>query len=111
MAMAKPVAVKCQIFRGGFSGERVVSIQCADGIFRKGMAPTDYCWTVAKRPLRDDEPENGNPIDGYVAARQFDQKTHDFVAVEIPDGEVMAVSPDNVIFPRPEVPSHVPVGP
>jgi hypothetical protein len=100
-----PIAVRCNIFRGGFSGERVVEIECADGKKRKGMAPTQYCWTAAQKPLGDDEPENGKPIVGFVAAR-FYAKSGNQITIEIPDGEVMIVSGENVIN-RPEVRAHV----
>jgi hypothetical protein len=106
MPVLTAMAVKCEIARGGFSGERVVAIKCLDGVPRKGLAPTDYCWTIAKKPLPEDEPPHGQVIDGYVAARQYGSKASGHVTIEIPDGEVMIVSADSVI-PRPESASHV----
>ena len=118
MAVLAPVAVRCLIARGGFSGERVVTVRCADGTEKKGLAPTHYCWDEKKHPLGEDEPADGQAIEGFVAARKLRSAgpaAPGAVVVDIPDGEVMVVPRDSVI-PRPastepETTPHVPLGP
>jgi hypothetical protein len=108
--MPKPVAIRCQISRGGFSGERVVRLRCVDGTQKKGLAPTNYCWNANQIPLGENEPANGQTMEGYVAARELEQPAPNQVMIEIPDGEVMIV-PKESIIPRPsaEKSAHVPV--
>jgi hypothetical protein len=118
MTVFAPVAVRCVIARGGFSGERIVTVRCADGTDKKGLAPTRYCWNDKKHALGEDEPADGATIEGFVAARKLrggGPAAPGGVVVDIPDGEVMVVPLDSVI-PRPtsaepETASHVPLGP
>ena len=44
MSYSKQIALRCKIAPGGFSGERVVQVNKADGKEYKGLAPRHYCW-------------------------------------------------------------------
>src|SRR5438105_1763990 len=92
------VAIRCQISRGGFSGERIVTTTCSDRTERKGLAPTGYCWDSEQRPLGPDDPSNGESIEGLVAARICGPTGPEgHVNIKIPDGEVMTVPRDSVV--------------
>jgi hypothetical protein len=110
LSMPAHIAIKCRIMRGGFSGERIVTVHCADGSDRKGLAPTHYCWNLEKKPLGINEPNDGNSIEGFVAARQLKEIGNDGFVVEIPDGEMMVVTKSSIIQrPPSEIATNVSV--
>ncbi len=103
------VALKCRIFPGSFSGERVVLIPLPNGATHKGLAPTAYCWKQDSKPLEIGDPAPGGSIDGIVAARLLGKTDAGDMVVTIPDGDVINVSKD-IVVPRPEEStSYVPV--
>jgi hypothetical protein len=110
MTRIKPIALRCKISRGGFSGERVVHVVGPDGKEYKGLAPTHYCWTEDGQRLGLEEPAAGNSIDGLVAAQRLVDLPGNQVVVTTPDGEVFVVSSDIMVpRPEPEPAANVPV--
>jgi hypothetical protein len=106
----KPIAVKCRISRGGFSGERIIKVDLIDGSEHVGLAPTHYCWGAEGKPLGQDDPPIGDSTDGIVAAQELGRSAGG-VRVTTPDGEVFAVPLGSVVArPRPETETHVSVG-
>jgi hypothetical protein len=101
-----------------FSSERVFTIRMANGETYKGLAPRFFCWNAQGNLISEDEPTQ--EVDGKIAARIIDELDAGQFAVEVPDGEVIAVTKDQIL-PRPTVirppgtfapsepPPHVPV--
>ena len=102
---SRPIALLCSISRGGFSGERIVTISTDSGDYR-GIAPTEYCWKADCRGLESDEPAQGEIISGLVAALLFPKSTENKAMVSVPDGSVFLVSRD-IIKNRPKIDSDV----
>jgi hypothetical protein len=91
MAQNQFVAVRCKLSRGLFSSERAFEVTLANGEKYSGPAPIPFCWNDAGQPLNDREAID-REIDGWVAARPLRrQLPGDQVAVEVPDGEALAV--------------------
>jgi hypothetical protein len=112
MTHPKPIALRCRISRGGFSGERIVDIPLAAGGTYRAIAPHHYCWTREGRGLQGDEPARGQAIDGLVAARWLQEELGNRAVVSVPDGETLVV-PAEALTGRPtaEGVPHVPLGP
>jgi hypothetical protein len=102
---SRPIALLCSISRGGFSGERIVTISTDSGEYR-GIAPTEYCWKAEGRGLESDEPAQGQAISGLVAALFFHKSNDNKAMVSVPDGSVFLVSRD-IISNRPKIDSDV----
>lgn len=115
------VATPCKLAPGMFPGERLFTVKLANDTTHSGIAPRYFCWNKNGELVAENEPATGE-IDGFLAARVVDELDGDQVAVEIPNGEVIAVDRADV-RPRPteiRPPSHpapledhpnVPVGP
>jgi hypothetical protein len=85
------VAVRCKLSRGLFSSERAFEVTLANGEKYSGPAPIHFCWNDTGKPLDQNEAID-EEIDGWVAARRLRQQLPgDQVAVEVPDGEAVAV--------------------
>lgn len=111
MPTAKPIALRCKISRGGFSGECMFRLTLPDGHVYTSAAPRHYCYTSSGRTLRPDQPPPGQTIEGKVAARLLRYEGDDQALVSVPDGEVLVVPVDQ-ISERPQgVPPDVPVQP
>jgi hypothetical protein len=97
------VAVKCRLSKGMFSSERAFTITLANGEQYSGPAPVHFCWNSQKLPLREDEASETAEVDGYVAARILPDADvpPGQVAVEVPDGEALAVRADLLLENRP----------
>jgi hypothetical protein len=111
MSHDREIALPCQIYAGGFSGERIARIVLADGSTQEVLAPRHYCWNKAGEPLVLEEPRLGESLEGMVAARRIQTLPNGSVIVTTPDGEVFAVSAQ-IVRPRPrksEISSNVPV--
>ena len=104
------MGLRCQLFPGGFSGERVIEVQLASRKTYRGLAPLHYCWTDHGHPLKPDEPAPGSSLHGIVAARLLSRQSDGLATVTVPDGEILVVS-DDVIVDRPEteLTSNVPL--
>ena len=90
------VAVKCKLHQGIFPSECYFEITLANGEMHKGIAPRHFCWNSLARIIEEEEDPNG--ADGYVAAKLLSSNLpQDFLAVEVPDGEVVAVRRDLVV--------------
>jgi hypothetical protein len=84
-------------------------VNLANGEKYSGPAPIHYCWNDTGKPLHRNEAID-DEIDGWVAARPLRrQLPGDQLAVEVPDGEALAVRKSQVhdawteIFPLSEV--------
>jgi hypothetical protein len=106
MASNRLIALHCQIFSGGFSGERIVSISLADGTEYKGLAPREYCWDMDNKTIGLEAPPSGDSINGKVAGQLLKVTENDTAVVTIPDGEIIEVSKDS-ISKRPGITSNV----
>ncbi|HJT77095.1 MAG TPA: hypothetical protein VJ739_07805 [Gemmataceae bacterium] len=87
------VAVPCKLAPGMFSSERLFTVELADGKFHRGIAPRYFCWNAQGQLVGESEP--AAEADGMIAARVV-RECAEYVAVEVPDGEVIAVKPDHV---------------
>lgn len=83
------VAIPCSLSPGMFSSERVFEVKLANGDTYKGVSPRHFCWTKDRRIVGDRTPPEA--AEGFVAARIVDEPGDDQFAVEVPDGEVLAV--------------------
>jgi hypothetical protein len=92
------VALPCKLSPGAFSGERVIDVKLADGQVYTSVAPRHFCWGASRRLVGEREPST--EVDGMVAARVIEELDGHQVAVEIPDGEIIAVDQAEV-QPRP----------
>jgi hypothetical protein len=100
------VAIYCKISPGAFSGERVFSIDLANGDKYKSLAPRQFCWNGQNQIVEKDEPQS--EIEGLIAARIVEDIEGQFI-VEIPDGNIIAVKkelvekrPTNIKPPQPK---------
>jgi hypothetical protein len=110
MARQRFIAVECILARGVFSTDRTFKVKMANGETYSGLAPDHYCWNAQGQIVSQGEP-SGEAL-GKVAARivDADDVPEGQVAVEVPDGTVLAVRPHQ-IGPRPtEVKYDVPFG-
>lgn len=102
------VAIPCQLAPGAFSGERVFSVQLADGQTYTSLAPRQFCWNADGRLVGPHEPTDA--VQGLVAARIVDWIDDRQLQAEVPDGEVIAVDAESVKpRPTPIVPPGLPV--
>lgn len=106
--MNKPIALKCRIRAGAFSGEKVYTLKLANGTERCSLVPTSHCWTVDGKPIGPNEPVE--EIDGMVEARFIQRGPHPenrhSIWVEVPahmDSESIAIH-ENLVVPRPGSP-------
>jgi hypothetical protein len=83
------VALPCKLSAGAFSGERVIDVKLADGRGYTSVASRHFCWDDSGRLVGEGEPST--EVDGMVAARVLEELDEDQVAVEIPDGDFIAV--------------------
>ena len=83
------VAIPCKLAPGLFSSERVFTVQLANGEPYKGIAPRHFCWNEYGQLVGENGP--GQQAAGMVAAKFVEDLEGDQVAVQVPDGEVVAV--------------------
>jgi hypothetical protein len=83
------VALPCKLSPGALSGERVIEVELANGQTYTSLVPRFFCWNAAGQLVTEDEPST--EVDGMVAARVAYEIDDGQVAVEIPDGKVIAV--------------------
>jgi hypothetical protein len=100
MPLPRHVAIPCKITPGVFSSERFFTVELADGTTHKGLSPLDFLWDASGKPLKNEQVAPAVEPSGFVAARVVDVLPGDQVAVEVPDGEVIAVRRD-IIRERP----------
>jgi hypothetical protein len=99
MSTAKTlVALPCKLSPGAVSGERGIEVELANGQAYETFVPRFFCWNAAGQLVGEHEPST--EVDGIVAARVAYEIDDDQVAVEIPDGKVIAVDRGQV-RPRP----------
>jgi hypothetical protein len=96
MSDPRSFSLECSIQRGAFSDERIVSIPNPGGEAYVGIASRQYCWKENDTPLGETEPNEGETIEGKVAARVIKANGSGKVLVSIPDGEVIAVRPEQL---------------
>lgn len=92
------VAVPCKLAPGMFSSELTFTVKMADGKEYRGIAPRHFCWN--EKGALVSAGEVTQEVDGQVAARIVDDLDGDQRAVEVPDGEVIAVR-SSAVGPRP----------
>lgn len=94
----KSIAIACKLMPGMFNSERVFEVKMANGEYYRGVAPAHFCWDENDQLLGED----AVPIEetGKVAARIVDQLDEGLLAVEVPDGEVIAIN-ENKALERP----------
>ena len=95
MALENLIAVECKLSKGLFSSERTFEVVLANQKRHSGPVPRHFCWNAEKTPLHGVEAEK-EEIDGFVAARIVDTLENDQIAIEVPDGEVLAVRRNQV---------------
>jgi hypothetical protein len=96
--MSPLVAIPCKLYQGMFSSERVFVVPLADGKTYDGVAPRHFCWNSDGEPVGEGERTDGAP--GFVAAKVVEELDGNQLAVEVPDGEVVAVD-KGVVRQRP----------
>src|SRR5262245_4799135 len=89
------IALPCKLSRGVFSSERSFEVALANGEVYAGIAPRHFCWNAAGKLLGGDEATE-DEVDGFVAARFAYEIDGTQVAVEVPDGAVLAVRPETI---------------
>jgi hypothetical protein len=106
--MSRFKAIQCVISRGGFSDERVFTLQVAGGY--TGVASRQYFWKQDGSELGEGEPPIGDTMDGFIAAKIIEVHA-EAVLVSIPDGEVITI-PSDALLERPswKAGANVPVG-
>jgi hypothetical protein len=75
------------------SSERLFTVKLANGDSHWGIAPRYFCWNAQGQLVAETEP--AQQADGMIAARVVEE-CNGYVAVEVPDGEVLAVSREDV---------------
>lgn len=94
------VLVKCKIRKGAFSGERVFQLSMPHGNGEYiGIAPVDHCFDDERNTLGRTQPEIGKEIDGFIEAYVI-TNGGDEARIELPDGEAIYVSVEQVAFQR-----------
>jgi hypothetical protein len=83
------VAVPATLSAGMFSDERTFEVQLANGQTYVGLAPRYFCWDASGKLVGEKAPPGEVP--GLVAAKLVDELDGGQVAVEVPDGTVIAV--------------------
>jgi hypothetical protein len=106
MGTNKLAAIPCKLFPGMFRSERVFEVRLANGEVYRGIAPRHFCWNALGRIVAEDEDTNGG--DGKVAAKVLYVLDGDQVAVEVPDGEVLAVPAGQIVRRPSEIRPPVP---
>lgn len=91
----EPVFVNCEISTAAFSGERVFTVQQAEGGDYVGLSPLHYCFHENGKALDASEPDRNTPIKGRLAARKIAVVSLG-ARVTIPDGESIVVSADQI---------------
>lgn len=94
MQKKKLVAVKCRFERAVLRGERVFRVSLANGTEYKSITPIDFCWDNSNNHLVETSSADG----GWIAGRLIDDDLDGGqVAVEVPDGEVLAVRSEEIV--------------
>lgn len=88
------VALPCKLSPGAFSGERIFDVKMADGHLYTGVAPHHFCWNAKGTIVGEGEPDSEE--EGEIAAKVVEQIDDNQIAVEVPDGEVIAVDKDQI---------------
>src|SRR5262249_39069135 len=91
------VALKCRLSKGPFSRERTFEVKLASGEDYAGAAPRHFCWNAKGALLGEGEAGSEAGVEGLVAAKLVDELEGGLRAVEVPDGEVLAVRDDQVV--------------
>jgi hypothetical protein len=88
------VALPCVLMLGAFPSERVFEVEMANGKNHSGLAPRYFCWNEHHELIGPDDSQG--QANGMVAAKLIEQLEGDQFAVEVPDGEVIAVNKDQI---------------
>ena len=83
------IAIPCKLAPGMFASERLFKVELADGTEYRGIEPQFFCWNTAGRLVANGEPTT--EAAGLLAARLVDELDEKQVAVEVPNGDVIAV--------------------
>ncbi len=97
MSRGKFVAVRCRISKGLFTTERAFTITLANGEKHSGPAALDFLWNLKGERLGRGDALGGE-VEGLVAARELlgAEVPAGMIAVEVPDGEAIAVKAADV---------------
>jgi hypothetical protein len=87
------IAIPCRLMMGSFSGERYFSLQLASNEIYASVAPKYFCW-VDNHLVEDDQPSQ--ETEGLIAAKFRDYVKEGIVRVEVPDGETIEVTEDQI---------------
>lgn len=88
--------IRCRISRGGFASERRFSIRDVDGQEIAGISDIEYLRDEQGNGLSEDEPPEGQSIDGFVACRIIRKVKDQVVLIEIPSSDLARVE-DSVL--------------
>lgn len=100
MGVLRLVAIPCKLSSAIFPSERAFEVTLANGDIHRGITPRFFCWNATGQIVGENE--NGDGKEGMVAAKEiaYEDLPAGIVAVEVPDGEVLAVEKEAVL-PRP----------
>lgn len=108
------VAIPCTLEPGMFSSERLFKVTMANDTTYQGIAPSHFCWNEKGVLISENGPAEKES--GLLAARIVEKLDGEQIAVELPDGEVIAVQDEDVrerptviTPPKPERSPNVPV--
>ena len=96
MALIQLVAVHCKLYAGIFPSERFFEVELANGETHRGIAPRHFCWNKSGSIVGEEE--TTDDVEGLVAGKllSYENLPAGVFAVEVPDGEVLAVKADGV---------------
>ncbi len=90
-------AIPCRLSASVFSGDCVFTVALANGEQYESASPRHFCWGGSGILIEDDTalPRESN-VPGFIAVKVVDLPGSDIAIVEVPDGEVIAVSSQHV---------------
>lgn len=80
------ITLRCILYRGAFSGEKVYTVVLAGGEPWQSLVPIAHCWHLDWRPIAPNEP--AEPIDALVECRITRRNIvgpSDLVMVDVPN--------------------------
>ncbi len=100
------VYISCRIERGAFTNERSFEISLSDKVkgssgenegILVGTAHRMHLLDTNKKALGEDEPNYGNPVDGFVRCEIIRALPDGWVLVEVPSADLIHVPESELI--------------
>jgi hypothetical protein len=89
--------IPCKIERGGFSGERTFTIATGGGEPLIGVAYYEYFLDSNQKPISEDEPPEGQKLDGFVMCRIIRLVDDSTVIVEVPSSDTIEIQKRDLV--------------